>query len=535
MLPSLPKTVQNTVITLLGRSGLGRNDWLRDQLSKTIINGAGYDTTLRPRPLSLLSDYTSWRSLNDRSYSGRHLPPATDEAMQALPDAKDVLSLFRRDAFTPATDTSVMFMFFAQWFTDSFLRTDRVDWRRNDSNHDIDLCQIYGTKFAQTELLRSKVGGRLRSQQLDGEEYPEFLFMPREPGTDAPLVPQPHFEGLHDLSFLTDVLLRDATDAHKATFFAVGLEHGNSTIGNTVMNVVFLREHNRVAGILATEHPSWDDERVFQTTRNILIVLLLKLVVEEYIVHIAPFEFPLKMVSLIADGERWNRQNWCAVEFNLLYRWHMLVPETIGTGSDALDPRGFRNNNPLVLSEGIEALTALCSAERAGRIGLGNTPSFLVDVRDPNWPSAEWRSISLMRNARLRSYNDYREAYGLPRLERIEDLTGSDDVRARLQALYDDVDAVEWYVGIFAEDYPDYMMMGELLTAMVANDAFTQALSNPLLARHIYDDDATFTATGRAIIDHTTSVHDIVTRNATHPGRVHVSFRCDGPVDGGGV
>lgn len=535
MLPTIPKSVQNTLITLLGRSGIGGIDWVREELSRRVINGFGYDTTLRPRPLSLLADYTSWRSLTDRSFSGRHLPPATDEEMAALPDASDVVALFRRETFTPSTDTSVMFMFFAQWFTDSFLRTDHHDWRKNTSNHEIDLCQIYGLAFEQTELLRSKVGGRLKSQIIDGEEYPEFLFAPRESGSTAPLSLKPEFEGLHDLAFLTDVLLRDASDEHKATFFAVGLEHGNSTIGNTTMNVVFLREHNRVAGILATENPSWDDERIFQTARNILITLTLKLVVEEYIVHIAPFEFPLKMVSLIADGERWNRQNWCAVEFNLLYRWHSLVPESIGSGSDALDPRGFRNNNPLVLEQGIEALTALCSAEPAGRIGLMNTPKFLVDVRDPNWPSAEARSVSLMRSARLRSYNDYREAYGLRRLGGFEELTSDPQVRMRLEALYDDIDQVEWYVGIFAEDYPDYMMMGGLLTTMVANDAFTQALSNPLLARHIYDDDATFTATGRAIIDTTGSVDDIVKRNATHPERVLVSFRCDGPVEGGGV
>ena len=35
------------------------------------------------------------------------------------------------------------------------------------------------------------------------------------------------------------------------------------------------------------------DERLFQTTRLIMIVLLLKLVVEEYIRHIAPHDPPL--------------------------------------------------------------------------------------------------------------------------------------------------------------------------------------------------------------------------------------------------
>lgn len=49
-----------------------------------------------------------------------------------------------------------------------------------------------------------------------------------------------------------------------------------------------------------------------------MIVILLKLVVEEYIMHIGPFDFPIEAVPFIADEERWNRTNWCAIEFNLL-------------------------------------------------------------------------------------------------------------------------------------------------------------------------------------------------------------------------
>ena len=87
---------------------------------------------------------------------------------------------------------------------------------------------------------------------------------------------------------------------------------------------------------------------------------------------------------------------------------------------------------------------------------------------------------------------------------------------SRLEELYGDIERLEWYVGIFAEEYPDYMMMGELLTYMVANDAFTQALTNPLLARNVFND-ATFTRTGMEIIASTGSVQDIV--NATPPSR----------------
>ena len=57
-----------------------------------------------------------------------------------------MLELFRRPpgGEKPSRDTSVMFLLFAQWFTDSFLRTASGDRRLNTSNHEIDLCQIYG-------------------------------------------------------------------------------------------------------------------------------------------------------------------------------------------------------------------------------------------------------------------------------------------------------------------------------------------------------------------------------------------------------
>src|ERR1700704_5422936 len=517
----VPDAVARQLPKVVGPLGLGGIEPIRRLVSRGLINTLGYSTTLRPRALSLASDYTSWLSLTDRTFSGRHLPPSTPEQQAALPAEADVVALYRREQLTPASDTSVMFMFFAQWFTDSFLRTSLSDYRKNESNHEIDLCQIYGRNIAATNLLRSMQGGRLKGQMIKGEEYPAFLFAPRAAG--QPAVFKPEFKGLFDQAFITDVILRSAPDAQTDTFFAVGLEHGNSTIGNTVMNIVFLREHNRVAGILAKENPTWDDERIFQTARNILIVMLLELVVEEYIMHIGPFDFPVEAVPFIADEERWNRTNWCAIEFNLLYRWHSLVPNTIGTGPKALDATGFRNNNSLVLEQGIEAIMAMCSREPAGKIGLRNTPAFLVDSSNPNWPSVEQTTVGLMRKARLRSFNDYREAYGLSRLSSFEELTADTELRQRLEALYGDIDKLEWYVGIFAEDYPDYMMMGELMTYMVANDAFTQALTNPLLDRNVFNE-ATFTETGMSILKETTSLQEIVTRNAAAPDAVHVSF-----------
>src|SRR4030088_2830139 len=109
---SLPRVVRRQLPKIGGRPGLGGVPPIRSLVSRLVINQFGYATTLRPRALSLASDYTSWLSLTDRTFSGRHLPPATPEDQAALPPEADVVALFRRERFVASTDTSVMFMFF---------------------------------------------------------------------------------------------------------------------------------------------------------------------------------------------------------------------------------------------------------------------------------------------------------------------------------------------------------------------------------------------------------------------------------------
>jgi len=507
-------------------------------VTQIVVEQFANRTPPRPRPFSLASDYTSWLSLTDRTFTGRHLPVAVPGTVE-LPSVDDVLELFRRrpGAEIPSTDTSVMFMFFAQWFTDSFLRTDRHDWRKNTSTQEIDFCQIYGVAESKTRQLREMAGGRMKSQMIKGEEFPAFLFERTAGGASAV---KSEFEGLHDAEFLVNVLLRDVSQDQKDLFFAVGLEHGNSTVGSIALDIVFLREHNRIAGILEQEYklnreqPSWDrgldpaelDERLFQTARNIMVVLLLKLVVEEYIGHIAPYDPPLELVPAIAEGKDWNRSNWVSIEFNLLYRWHSMVPDWITTDEGKREAKSFlRDNNEVVVARGVEWLIAQCSRSRAGKVGLFNTPAFLVDRKAAEYPAIEERTIALMRAAQLQSFNDYRRRFGMPAVTDFAQVTHDVAIQKRLKDLYKDVDRLEWYVGIFAEEYPDEQFLGDLLTTMVAYDAFTQALTNPLLARNVYNE-ATFTASGLKIIEETVSLQQVVARNAKSPGKVFASFEC---------
>jgi prostaglandin-endoperoxide synthase 2 len=159
--------------------------------------------------------------------------------------------------------------------------------------------------------------------------------------------------------------------------YATGLERGNSTIGYAAISTLFMREHNRICEELAKRNQGWDDERLFQTARMINIVLLMKVVVEDYINHIAGKHI-FKLDPTFAEDQNWYRTNWIAIEFNLLYRWHALVPDEIKVGDQIVSAMDFRNNNALLEKVGVGGVLTHASSQRAGRIGLFNAPSFLA-------------------------------------------------------------------------------------------------------------------------------------------------------------
>ena len=89
-------------------------------VNRRLQNKLGTIGVNRPYELSCKSDYTSWDSLKDRSYFGRHLPP---KATPNLPPVKQVVEkLFtRKDGIqTMCPRSTLLFPTFAQHLIDSF-------------------------------------------------------------------------------------------------------------------------------------------------------------------------------------------------------------------------------------------------------------------------------------------------------------------------------------------------------------------------------------------------------------------------------
>jgi prostaglandin-endoperoxide synthase 2 len=487
---------------------------LRRFVNRYVINELVSVMEPRPNALSTKTPYTSWSSLTDRDYTGRHLPPVPPAATRpetdvtgGSPSAWAVATLFKRDGdMIPCPKSTVLFGLFAQWFTDGFLRTKRLpggtrDASLSDSTSEIDLVQLYGRTSEQTQALRAAKHGLLKSQEVEGEEYPPALCRGGEI--------KPEFATL-----LTPIGFKGILPADRDRLFAMGTDVTN--LGVITFNTLFLREHNRIARLLRTEHPCWTNDQVFETARNTVTVVLLKVVVEDYVNHITPNHLPFRLDPGVAVDARWNRSNWMAIEFNLLYRWHSLVPSTFCLDGRELGIGDLLWTSDTLTDAGLGTVMAAASTQAAGRIGLFNTPDFLVS-------RADLPSIQQARSARLASYNDYRRLCGLLPAASFLDITDDERVLRALEKTYKTVEDVEFYPGLFAEPPIPNGLMAPLMLAMVAFDAFSQALTNPLLSRQVYNEQ-TFSKTGWEVIQTTNRLEQIVRRNTPDGSAPHVSF-----------
>lgn len=574
-----------------------KQESIEELFSTVIISAYANATHPRPRPWSMANSFISWQGLTDRRWNGRHLPPENQDGM---PSVEDLAKLFKRPngKMQECKRSSVLFMFFAQWFTDSFLRTDIDDPRKTDSNHEVDLCALYGLSEEQTTALRAKgENGEpthlLASQDLDEGEFPLYLYKRNAAGLAVNAYGEPVKLGempemadafwcqsgkeqktpLHSLQKMTRIASSIPGTAEEraktlGSYFAMGLEHGNATLGYIVINVMFLRAHNRLAEEIKQKQlnedgseyaAGWSDERVFQTTRNVMIVILLKLVVEDYIRHITKVR--MKLPVGMADNAPWGKPNQIALEFNLLYRWHSLIPDKLKIGQkDDLDHEKFRHAPQTVKQLGLGPLLQAFSAQRAGRIGLLNNPNFMAFRGNDGEPSAIERTLEHMRQAELAPFESYRQHFRrlniLPdikkngiegakkmakeivvelfgsktilleklKLERrklksfkelVGDQPNADDIVKLLTEIYghdpEGVARLDWFIGIFAEPHGDDSIMGDLMMDMVGYDAFTQVLNNPLLCEQIFvgQGEKTFTALGKDKIKAISNIQDL--------------------------
>jgi peroxidase len=72
-------------------------------------------------------------------------------------------------------------------------------------------------------------------------------------------------------------------DCPMSSCYKSGDSRVNQNPGLSLLHIIFLREHNRIASELYKINPQWDDEYLFQETRRILIACYQHIVYNHYL------------------------------------------------------------------------------------------------------------------------------------------------------------------------------------------------------------------------------------------------------------
>uniref|UniRef100_A0A669CIN0 Prostaglandin G/H synthase 2 n=1 Tax=Oreochromis niloticus TaxID=8128 RepID=A0A669CIN0_ORENI len=429
-----------------------------------------------------------WNIVNSISFLRDVIMRYVLTCKKELPDVKVLAEklLMRRQFIPDPQGTSLMFAFFAQHFTHQFFKSDmkRGPAFTVAKGHGVDLNHIYGDNLEKQHKLRLFKDGKLKYQMLDGEMYPPTV---KEVGVEMHYPPH-------------------VPDSHR---FAVGHEAFGLVPGLMMYATIWLREHNRVCDVLKEVHPYWDDERLFQTARLILIGETIKIVIEDYVQHLSGYHFKLKFDPELLFNQRFQYQNRIASEFNTLYHWHPLMPDSFHIEETDYSYKQFVFNTSVVTEHGISNLVESFTNQIAGRVAGGrNVPGPILYVAI--------KSIENSRQMRYQSLNAYRKRFSMKPYTSFEDLTGEKEMAAVLEELYGDVDAVELYPGLLVEKPRPNGIFGETMVEMGAPFSLKGLMGNPICSPE-YWKPSTFGGTVGFDMVNTASLQKLVCNNVQGP------------------
>ncbi|XP_070759697.1 prostaglandin G/H synthase 1-like [Enoplosus armatus] len=438
---------------------LVNNSFLRDTLMKLVLT---VRANLIPSPPTFNSKYgyLNWESYYNLTYYTRILPPVPEDCplpmgtkgKPVLPDPKLLAErFFKRNKFRPEPQgTNVMFAFMAQHFTHQFFKTNhKVGGGFTKAlGHGVDAGNIYGDNLMRQLQLRLHKDGKLKYQLVNGEMYP-------------PTVSEVPVHMMYPEGFPPEKRL------------AIGQELFGILPGLTMYATIWLREHNRVCDILKAEHPTWDDEQLFQTARLIIIGEIINIIIEEYIQQLSGYLLKLKFDPSLLFNARFQYSNRIALEFCLLYHWHPLMPDSFLIDGDDVPYSQFMYNTSLLMHYGVEKLVDSFSRQPAGQIGGGhNSHESLLTVSE--------MVIKESRAARVQSFNEYRKKFNLKPYISFNDFTDDKEMARGLEELYGDIDALEFYPGLLLEKALPNAIFGESMVEMGAPFSLKGLMANPI-------------------------------------------------------
>lgn len=366
--------------------------------------------------------------------------------------------------------------------------TDAANPRRqtNGTTSFIDASHVYGSDETRALALRADDGtGRLRTSHQG--RFPPFN---------------------------TGGLANDG-GIRRTGLFLAGDVRANEQIGLIAAHTLFVREHNRLAAVIAEQDPDLGGEEIYQLVRKIVGAQMQAITFNEFLpVLLGPDAIgPYRGYDPGVDPT--IASEFSAAAFRVghsMLSANLLLVDADGQQQPVSLARSFFNPS-LAVSHGISAILRGLAAQPAQQVN----PQLVDEVRNmllrgPGGPVFDLAALNIQRGRDhgVGDYNTVRRAYGLPDVESLAEISSESSVRRSLAAAYDSIDDLDLWVGALAEDHAAQAMVGETLQTIIA-DQFRRLRAGD---RFWFENDPYFLA-NPGLLDRvrTTTLADIIRRN----------------------
>lgn len=260
--------------------------------------------------------------------------------------------------------------------------------------------------------------------------------------------------------------------------FLAGDVRANEQVGLAVMHTLFVREHNRLADIVAATFGLTDDEEIYQTTRKLVGAEMQMITYNEFLpALLGPNALPPYVgYDPNANGDIRNEFSVAAYRFG-----HSAINAFLqrldATGADT-------DGGPLPLrSAFFSAPSILTDADSLDSIlrGLATQPHQRIDEKivddlrnflfgPPGAGGLDLASLNIQRGRDhgVGSLYHTRKELKLKKIKSFADISSDLAVQQALADTYDSVEDVDLWVGGLAEDTVGASQLGETFTTILA-------------------------------------------------------------------
>lgn len=106
----------------------------------------------------------------------------------------------------------------------------------------------------------------------------------------------------------------------------------------------------------------------------------IKIVIEDYVQHLSGYLLKLKFDPELLFSSQFQYQNRIALEFNHLYHWHPLMPDSFHIDGDEIPYSQFLFNTSIIIHYGVEKVVEAFSRQQAGQVDIRKVFVCLVFV-----------------------------------------------------------------------------------------------------------------------------------------------------------